>query len=523
MDFLDHLCEKYKISSWGTSWEYFRQYKQLYARVVGQYIDCNNTKEWYDAELISKHGLRASNRHRINLSGCYLFLMCTGCRPAEIVDNEKKKPKDGSWEEIYGPKAICPRDRDTVMRLEPATFDNDYVAAQVGARKDSAKDKLPDKVVKAMLANETMGRGRPKALYYKDILLMVVRHPVTGDDVLTIAVKFIHHKGADNKPKPTIFHFTLARRPIFCLITIIVSIAVHDRAFDTRNLTSVASVFGIKNTGPVQCTPLRWKKEWLKRPVFRRFNGSEISEHEAMQYPRLRDDMAQHAYINPKVKFHLQNAVLHEPHENALLEMLTYISVMRDPRAGRDIVPDEVWQDMTPDPEILIRNKKAQRVKKIVKEYRDDYFYNPEILYKQPEDLTPAQLPGLRIRAAELMVALCDKRETKKRDAVRRRPPAEVVVKEESPRPDPFPLLMERTQCPQCIGDKRLSYEERTFKYCRPAVMYDHFDREYAKQLKGANRMLCNHPKCREEELEFKHLNHFKNHVERIHGVRLRA
>ncbi|KAK4461261.1 hypothetical protein QBC42DRAFT_297852 [Cladorrhinum samala] len=62
-----------------------------------------------------------------------------------------------------------------------------------------------------------------------------------------------------------------------------------------------------------------------------------------------------------------------------------------------------------------------------------------EILCKQPGDLTPVQLPGLRIRAAELMVALYDKRETKKRDAVGRRPPAKIVVKEESLRPDPFP------------------------------------------------------------------------------------
>lgn len=248
-------------------------------------------------------------RHRLNLSGCYLFLMCTGCRAAEIVDNEKGKPKDGSWEEIYSPKAICPRDWDMAMRPEPARFDTDHVAAQVGEWKDGAKDELQDEVVEAMLTAETLGRGRPKALCYEDILLMVVRHPVTGNDVLAMAVKFIHHKGADNKPKPyvlvcvpfacsladvyrTIFYFTLARRPIFCLITLIISIAVHDRAFDARNLTSVASVYMVKNSGPVQCTPLRWKKEWLKKPVFRRFNGSEISEHEAMQYSKLRDDMA---------------------------------------------------------------------------------------------------------------------------------------------------------------------------------------------------------------------------------------
>lgn len=45
MDFLDNLCEKYKIESSGTSWEYFRQYKQLYARTVGKYMDVNDSKE----------------------------------------------------------------------------------------------------------------------------------------------------------------------------------------------------------------------------------------------------------------------------------------------------------------------------------------------------------------------------------------------------------------------------------------------------------------------------------------------
>ncbi len=32
--------------------------------------------------------------------------------------------------------------------------------------------------------------------------------------------------------------------------------------------------------------------------------------------------------------------------------------------------------------------------------------------------------------------------------------------------------------------------------------------------------MLYNHPKFKEEALEFKHLNHFKNHVESVHEGR---
>ena len=53
--------------------------------------------------------------------------------------------------------------------------------------------------------------------------------------------------------------------------------------------------------------------------------------------------------------------------------------------------------------------------------------------------------------------------------------------------------------------------------------MYDHFDREHAKELRSAKQIQCHHPKCKLEALEFGHLNHFKNHVDRVHGVKLRA
>lgn len=45
MSFLYWICDNYWIKSWGTSWEYFRQFKQLYASVVGQYMDRNDSKE----------------------------------------------------------------------------------------------------------------------------------------------------------------------------------------------------------------------------------------------------------------------------------------------------------------------------------------------------------------------------------------------------------------------------------------------------------------------------------------------
>lgn len=52
-----------------------------------------------------------------------------------------------------------------------------------------------------MILQELEGRGRPKALYYEDILLMIVRHPETSEDILAIYVKLAYYKGIDNKPR----------------------------------------------------------------------------------------------------------------------------------------------------------------------------------------------------------------------------------------------------------------------------------------------------------------------------------
>lgn len=58
------------------------------------------------------------------------------------------------------------------------------------------------KEVFALLLQETIRRDRQKALCYEDILMMVVRHPATGRAIVAMSIKFVHHKGCDNKPKP---------------------------------------------------------------------------------------------------------------------------------------------------------------------------------------------------------------------------------------------------------------------------------------------------------------------------------
>ncbi len=55
-----------------------------------------------------------------------------------------------------------------------------------------------------------------------------------------------------------------------------------------------------------------------------------------------------------------------------------------------------------------------------------------EILCNQPDNLSSPELLELRIQAAKLMVVVCSKRETVKRNRIRRRGQADVTVKEES-------------------------------------------------------------------------------------------
>lgn len=40
--------------------------------------------------------------------------------------------------------------------------------------------------------------------------------------------------------------------------------------------------------------------------------------------------------------------------------------------------------------------------------------------------------------------------------------------------------------------------------------------------MERENLIFCKHPKCKEEGMKLKHLDHFRNHVESVHGVKLR-
>ncbi|KFA60140.1 hypothetical protein S40285_10853 [Stachybotrys chlorohalonatus IBT 40285] len=156
-----------------------------------------------------------------------------------------------------------------------------------------------------------------------------------------------------------------------------------------------------------------------------------------------------------------------------------------------------------------------------------------EIYCHQPNNLTEDAILQRRIEAIDLTVTFCERRETVKRDRAQHEEKICSFTKTEPPNigvgfvpsPDRFPLLMHAAQCPDCIGDERLSVEERAFTYCRPTVMNDHFDsqhlvrREQAEQ--SGEKIRCEHPKCRNHK--FEHIDEFRCHVYKVHGVTLRS
>ncbi|KAH7176273.1 hypothetical protein EDB81DRAFT_34260 [Dactylonectria macrodidyma] len=174
----------------------------------------------------------------------------------------------------------------------------------------------------------------------------------------------------------------------------------RDNAFDAPSLTGATHVLGVKPVALTKCTPLRWKKSKLKTLVFRRFDRDGVlAEMEAMLYSKLRDDMGRQsldagfenrwkprflrrgtgnaakgiapdavrdrmmrhdpkfatflsAYLNENVGFDIQNAFLEDETEDQLYRLLAHVSLNHDPRAARDMVPDEFWQNLPPDPAI---------------------------------------------------------------------------------------------------------------------------------------------------------------------------
>ncbi|PQE34082.1 hypothetical protein CJF32_00010770 [Rutstroemia sp. NJR-2017a WRK4] len=293
------------------------------------------------------------------------------------------------------------------------------------------------------------------------------------------------------------------------------------------------------------------------------------------------------SYINEKVRFIVQDAVLDQPTDVGFLHAFSHINLTCDPHAPIDM-PEEIRKALPPDPEIMeltrehkeykrqyrsysrappeickeyeqlrqqINSFQKQRDRAVKIEFRRDYFEHihnkelerqlkkvptnkyiePIVCHQLPErtrlqqvlcnlsrDMNQSDIVSRRICAIDLIVALSYRQEQETRYSNRSSRASSESSEEQSLCEDPFPLLCKKTQCIICIGDGRNTYEYRTRTYATPHKMMNHME-SHLKDVPESQRLSCTHPVCRSEGLVLKHLQHFKNHVQTVHGISLRS
>ena len=90
---------------------------------------------------------------------------------------------------------------------------------------------------------------------------------------------------------------------------------------------------------------------------------------------------------------------------------------------------------------------------------------------------------------------------------------------------DAFPYRMNKFQCTECIGDERLSYEERSFRFTRTSSRNNHFDSQHLPHLTkllAHGLLACSHPKCTKMVRKFRTMEEYRSHQLRVHHIELR-
>ncbi|KAJ6437505.1 hypothetical protein O9K51_10064 [Purpureocillium lavendulum] len=649
---------------------------------------------------------------RLDLSTIMLFQAYTACRPAELVDGTKFRAgrdpmiDDPEVQDVvpagsYSTNGLhCAGEperggstRATRRRVAPtalpgqrwdeddsnsdteceSAYDSDSVDGSGSCASDteyneddkSDAESLDDDLVDAVTYEhrkpeltpslsepeeyEELGR-KHKALCYEDMVLWIVRDPnMGGRDVLAMEVLFRHHKGADKKPKPTIFLFRENPLPILCPIAHILARAIRDDAVEVDGFRHASPFFTSNIYKPA--VKVLWKPSMLKTPVFRRSvrtpAGWVKSDTDPMKYStyafyldRIGSDLGseekwtsyclrrgnanalimvapnsivdqvmrhdpltgclQNAYQNHRVGFNTQDAFLErDPSKDGLTRAFTHMSIRCDPEVPKEI-PKSEMDKLQPDPEVVEITKQVKRkavqirqeygfIKHAPKEVKQEYeqlrrdlknaekafrydmtkvfqdeyrrrMHNSELerqlsgmaiqeLSERPkpstqhaleertqlqallcdpkENLSLKDITDRKIRAVDLMVRLAARREVR-----RPRSSSPSSTSDDSPAcsPDPeplpkveeIPLVLGKTQCIYCVGDEQQPYVTRMRAFARVSHMMDHVEKVHLRHEASLTRFVCRHPQCKHLGDFLTSLGHFKNHVQTVHGVKLR-
>ncbi|KAM7210244.1 Protein of unknown function (DUF3435) domain containing protein [Rhypophila decipiens] len=464
-----------------------------------------------------------------------------------------------------------------------------------------------------------------KALCYEDITLWVVKNPNQGGrDVLAMEVYLRHHKGADRKPKPTMFLFREHPLAILCPISHILARAIRDNAIDTAGYTSAEPFFSthlLKNaTKKSETEPMKYatyafyldrigkdlgsEEKWTSY-CMRRGNINAIIDKAPNAVV---DQVARHdpntgckenAYLNHRVGYNVQDAFLErDPSADGLTRAFTHMSIRCNPEVPREI-PKEQFDKLPQDPSILELRRTVTRrwisirqqhgfikmapediskeyrqlqrnLKNAEKSFRDemtevfreayrrrvhneelerqlngmavDEEAEPTIIHQLEErnqlqailcdfdtTLDVHQNTKRKIRAIDLMVSLASRRETRQ---PRLSAPAPAPYKDSAPKHLPekkspsnsekIPLVIDQRQCIFCVGDTALPLAVRLRKFSKPSNMMTHVEKVHLKHEPTVGRFVCHHPDCKPLGDFLRDMDHFKAHVQTVHGPQLR-
>jgi hypothetical protein len=130
-----------------------------------------------------------------------------------------------------------------------------------------------------------------------------------------------------------------------------------------------------------------------------------------------------------------------------------------------------------------------------------------------------------KVLAIDLMVLLASRREVRQAPLTVSRSvsASRETTPDVSPAAVEVPLVLGKAQCIYCIGNERLPHSVRTRSFRRVSHMMDHVENVHLQHEPAEGRLVCHHPQCKQLGDFLTSFDHFKNHVQRVHGVKLRA
>ena len=134
--------------------------------------------------------------------------------------------------------------------------------------------------------------------------------------------------------------------------------------------------------------------------------------------------------------------------------------------------------------------------------------------------LSSCQVQQRRLEAVNLLTHLCRRREVQRHKRRSNRPRAPIESDISRAQLDPFPMKCETRQCPVCIGDESLTYEQRTFLFRRNAILMNHVERRHVRRMPETN-VRCWHSKCKALGVVLTSIQHWEKHVWLQHGITL--